>query len=536
MKYAPPRGRRAAYGLVTSLLALGLLSSACTGSGSGGSTGSAPAGPPVRGGNLNVAIPNDPQSLDTEVNPGQVTQQIGDMIYEKPFEVDQNFKAQPMLVDSYDKSSDGLTYTFKLRQGVTFQDGAPLTSADVLASLQRWLKTSATGTQVSADLASFTAPDANTFVMKLKAPRYSLIDELASPGTDIFEAKNLANLPATGFTAKQVVGTGPYKLKDWQVGQQLVLERYDGYKSRTEEGLGGEAGAKHAYLDTVTYKVVGDENALVNGLNTGQYDFAMPSNAQYQPLKSNPNLKTAFAAGGNLNVIIPNHNKASIFSNPLALQALNLVMDKKAMNAATGGGGDLTAADGALVAKGLPLYTEDGTQPYSQYDPQKAKQLFEQAGLKPGQPIRILTSKTYPEFYEWAVLLQDEMSKIGIKVEISNYDFITMLGQLTKNPGGWDITMLFFNAALTSPSQMPPFTLGGLNGSNSTQIASLMQKYDTSTSLDQAKTVFSQMQTVAWQEYPVIILSTSKIYVTYSPKVQGYPNFYRVFWNVWLKK
>jgi peptide/nickel transport system substrate-binding protein len=517
------------------MVALGLLSSACSGNSPSGD-GKAAAGPPVRGGNLNVAIPNDPQSLDTEVNPGQVTQQIGDMIYEKPFEVDQNFKAQPMLVDTYTKSPDNMTYTFKLRQGVTFQDGNPLTANDVVASLQRWLKMSATGMQVSADLTSITAPDPGTFVMALKRPRYSLIDELASPGTDIFEASVLKNLPATGFDSKHVIGTGPYKLKSWQVGQQLVLERYDGYKSRTEENLGGEAGAKHAYLDTITYKVVGDENALVNGLETGQYDFTLPSNAQYKPLKSNPNVKVSLGAGGNLNVIIPNHNKGSIFSNPKALDALNLLIDKKAMNAATGGGDDLTAASGALVTDGLPLHSDAGTGPYGQYDPQKAKTELAEAGLKPGQTIRIITTKTYPEFYQWAVLLQDEFSKIGVKVDIQTFDFITMLGQLTKNPAGWDITMLFFNAALTSPSQMPPFTLGGLNGSSSSQIAALMTQYNAATSADQAKQIFDQLQTAAWQSMPVIVLSTSKIYAAYNPKLQGYPNFYRVFWNSWLSK
>jgi peptide/nickel transport system substrate-binding protein len=519
--------------LLAALAAAATLLAGCMG-GAGTTTGAAD-GPPVRGGNLTVAVPTDPQSLDMVANPGQVTAQIGNMMYEKLFEVDQHFVARPMLVDTFTTSPDRLTYTFKLRPGVTFQDGNPLTGSDVVASLQRWQKSHRTGQLVTPDITTIAAPDPATVTIHLKRPRYPLIDELAGAGTEIYEAKNLVGLPATGFGQDKAIGTGPYRLKSWDIGQQLVLERYDGYKSRSEEDWGGQAGAKHAYLDTVTYKIVGDQDALINGLQTGQWDHAMPANDQYEQLKANPNLVVHNLPGGNENVIIPNFNPGSKFADPRARQALNLLLDKPAINATTGGSKDLTIETGAFASPdNQASYSTAGDDVYRQHDPARAKQLLAEAGITAGATIHIVTTNSYPEFGKWAVLIQDELGKIGLQAKIDTYDFATMLGTLTKDPGGWDITTLFFDSSLTSPAQMPALTLGTLNGSSSPELDGLMAEFNASTTPEQAKAVITKLQAFTWKQLSVITLSQSKLYAAYTPRLKGYGDFYRVFWNAWL--
>ncbi|MFE0019601.1 ABC transporter substrate-binding protein [Amycolatopsis sp. NPDC059021] len=509
-----------------------LLLTSCMGNAPGAQSAD---GPPVRGGNLTVAVPTDPQSLDMVANPGQVTAHIGNMMYEKLFEVDKTFTARPMLADSFTTSPDKLTYTFKLRQGVTFQDGNPLTANDVVASLQRWEKAHRTGQLVAPDIESVTGPDPATVVIKLKKPRYPLIDELAGAGTEIYEAKNLEGLPATGFGQDKAIGTGPYKLKSWDIGQQLVLQRYDGYKSRSEEDWGGQAGAKHSYLDTVTYKVVADQDALINGLQTGQWDHAMPTNDQYEILKKNPGVVVHNLPGGNENVVIPNFNPGSRFADPRAREALNLLLDKPAINAATGGSKELTVETGAFASPdNKAFYSTVGDDVYRRHDPAKAKQLLAEAGVTAGTPIRIVTSNSYPEFAKWSVLIQDSLSKIGLTAKIDTYDFATMLGTLMKEPGGWDLTTLFFDAALTAPAQMPALTLGTLNGSSSPEMDKLMAEYNAANSPEQARAVVDKFQTFTWKQLSVITLSQSRLYAAYTPKVKGYGDFYRVFWNTWL--
>ncbi|KFU82211.1 peptide/nickel transport system substrate-binding protein [Amycolatopsis lurida] len=518
---------KAALGLATVLLI-----SSCMGGQAGGG---AADGPPKPGGNLNVAVPTDPQSLDMVANPGQVTAHIGNMMYEKLFEVDKGFTARPMLVEDYTTSPDRLTYIFKLRQGVTFHDGSPLTSEDVVASLKRWQQVHRTGQLVTPDIEAITPSDPATVTIKLKQPRYPLINELAGAGTEIYEAKNLTGVAPTGFAKDKAIGTGPYKLKSWDIGRELVLERYAGYKSRSEEDWGGQAGAKHAYLDTVTYKVVSDQDALINGLQTGQWDHIMPTNDQYEPLRNNPAVVVRNLPGGNDNVVIPNFNTGSKFADPRAREALNLLLDKAAINAATGGSKDLTIETGAFASPdNKQFYSTAGEEVYKAHDPEKAKRLLAEAGITAGATIRIVTTNSYPEFGKWAVLIQDSLSKIGINTKIDTFDFATMLGTLTKEPGGWDITTLFFDSALTSPAQMPALTLGTLNGSSSPELDGLMAEFNASTTPEQAKAVVDKLQAFTWKQLSVITLSQSKLYAAYSPKLKGYGDFYRVFWNTWL--
>jgi peptide/nickel transport system substrate-binding protein len=132
------------------------------------------------------------------------------------------------------------------------------------------------------------------------------------------------------------------------------------------------------------------------------------------------------------------------------------------------------------------------------------------------------------------VLIQDELGKIGLNAKIDTFDFTTMLGTLTKDPGGWDITTLFFDSSLTSPAQMPALTLGTLNGSSSPELDGLMTEFNASTSPEQAKAVIDKLQAFTWKQLSVLTLSQSKLYAAYTPRLKGYGDFYRVFWNSWL--
>ncbi|AYY12525.1 peptide/nickel transporter substrate-binding protein [Actinobacteria bacterium YIM 96077] len=533
------KGRPPATGLVAVAAAGALLLSACGGdqpsSANPDGDGSVDAGEPVVGGNLTVAIPSDPQSLDAAVNPTQVAVHLANTLYEKLFDVDEDNQAHPMLVDDYTISDDRLTYTFTLRDDVTFHDGHPLTAEDVVASLERWQEFNRTGQMIAPDIESIEAVDELTVELTLNTPRYPLIDELASPGSEIFRAELIEDVGAEGFEQEGAVGTGPYQLKSWEVGQEIVLERFDEYKSRSEEDLGGLAGAKHAYLDTITFTVVGDQDALINGLLTDQWQHIMPTPDHYEQLKNDPNVVVSTLSGGDLNVIVPNHDESSIFSDKQARHALNLAIDKQAINAATGGSPEIVEEHGAFVSKdNVDFYSTEGSEVYEAYDPEKAKQMFTEAGLEEGDTLRIVTSNTFPQFNQWAVLLQDQLGELGYNVQIDPYDFTTMLDILQEEE--WDITTLFFNGFLNSPQQMPPLTLGAMNSSGSPEMDQLLADYNAATSEEEAKAVVDEMQALVWEELPVIVLSSAKPWAAYSPKLKGYDDYWRVFWNSWLEE
>ncbi|MFF4991382.1 ABC transporter substrate-binding protein [Streptosporangium saharense] len=522
-----PRSRLSIPILVAACL---LALTACAGR---SGTAAAPTGDqgPVRGGNLNVAVPNDPGSLDFVAKPNLLAAHLGDMIFEKLFEVDRNYEARPMLVDTYERAQDGLSYTLVLRKDVTFHDGTPLTSKDVVASMKRWFTGNATGKLVATQVKDVTATDDHTVRFQLSKPRYGLIKELTTSSAAIYQAKALEGTDANGLKTEQLIGTGPYRLKSWDVGQKIVFERYDKYASRTEEDWGGQAGAKHAYLDTVTYLVVSDEDALVNGLKAGRWDYAMPSNEKYDLLKADPSLTVATWSSGNVNFVLPNTNPASVFGNVRARQGLNLILDKPELNAVGGGSKDITTLTGSYaMPANKGMLSSAGTDRFQAHDPAEGKKLLDQAGLKPGQVLRIVTTKAYPQLSQWAVVIQQELQEAGVESKIETYDFTAMLATTKSRPADWDISLMMYNGSMTTPAQFA--LMQGFDEEGQSKIAAYDQAKDDA----EARAAVDGLQTYIWDKLPGIAISQSKFYAAYTSKLHGYDNFYRIFWNAWIAR
>ncbi len=504
---------------------------------SGGATNAKPTSAPVRGGTLTVAVNDDPRSLDTVALPGVTAAMISEMVFEQLFAVDRTNKPQPMLVDKWTVSSDRLTYDFTLRSGVTFQDGTPLTSADAVASLKYWMRTAQPGKLVAKSVASMAPKGDLAFSIVLNAPRYPLVAELAGPGPIIMKAATADAGTPQGFLPAAAIGTGPYKVAKWVAGQEITLARFDGYKSRTEENLGGMAGAKHQYLDTIVYKIVTDEDARINGLVTGQWQHIMPSDDQFGNLSANPDVTVHTLFSATPNVFVPNFAASSVFSKPEAREALSLLIDRPAIVAATGANDKLALMDGSFASPdNVPMYSKVGQEVYEKHDVKKAKELFAKASLKEGGKLRILTSNSFPQFMQWSVELQQEFKKIGIDVSIDSYDFTTTLGLLIQKPDTWDIGTFFFNGALTSPGQVPQLTLGALNGSGSPAMTKLLADYNAATSPEQARKIIDELHAQMWKDLPVVPISGAKLWAAYSTKLKGYDNYRRIFWNAWLVK
>ncbi|MBX3099179.1 MAG: hypothetical protein KF761_06315 [Salinibacterium sp.] len=501
-------------------------------------------GAPVQGGNLTIQISGDPGGLDQNASYSIEAVNISELIFEKLFALDATNTPHPMLVDTYDLSDDRKTYTFHLRDGVTFSDGKPLTADDVVESLNYWLRVNAQGKIVAGDVESIEATDDLTVTLTLTKPRYPLIVELTGVGTGILEADTAKGLDATGFTQDQAIGTGPYKLQSWQPNEQLVVERNDAYSSLPDEES-GYAGAKHAYLDTITFKIVADPDAVKNGLLTGQWLYASPTPDAYPELKANPDLVVHTLSGGNLNLLVLNHAwSGSIFSKPEARDALNLALDKPGIVAATGGSPDLTIESAALTPEASTImYSTAGDEEYAKHDPEKAKALFAKAGYSDDKPIQILTTNAFPAFQAWATLVQDQLSSIGVKSEIQAYDFVTMLGQWQSYPDKWDIVPIFFNGDFPSPGQMNVLASAAspatdthpeIADDRSQDLIDALADYNKVDNADDAHAIMDTITSIIARDKPAIILGMTTPYAAYSPTLKGYDNYWYVFWNSWI--
>jgi peptide/nickel transport system substrate-binding protein len=531
----PLRGRRGVGALVVLCLAvIALVVSAC----SGGATtaDSSTGGTPVKGGTLTAAVPSDPTTLDWGINTDALTIDIAQNMFETLFAPDKSFAIRPMLASGYTMSDGGRTYTINLRSGVKFQNGQTMTSADVVASMDRWFLVSGEGQNVKKDVDSVTAQGDNAVVVKLKAPRYSFISSLASflQACIILPASVAKAAGTQTLTDAQLIGTGPYKFQSYVHGQYVELTRFDQYSARTEN-WGGLAGKKVAYIDNLKFQVVSDTTQRINGLRTGLWQFAATLDLDnYQQVSTDPTMKAYGEANSLVEFALLNSGHGA-FSNVKARQALNTLIDKNAMADATLGPATLwKPLSGAFaLPDNKPMYSTAGENVYANHNAATAKQMFAAAGVT--GPINILTTHTYPNFYQMAVVLQSELQSIGIKANVEVYDFPTMIAKLTSSPNDWDISMTAFAGEPLNPNQLLFLSPTWPGGFKSDTINTILAQYDASTTADQAHAAVVKLQQAVWDEVPDIAIGKQDLLSAGSTNLKDYENFIgQGFWNAYL--
>jgi peptide/nickel transport system substrate-binding protein len=154
---------------------------------------------------------SDLRIIDPGFTTAYITRDHGYMVYDTLLATDSSFKVQPQMAD-WKVSDDKLTYTFTLRDGLKWHDGAPVTAEDCVASLKRWGKNDNMGQKLMDFTASIEAPDAKTIVLKLKEPYGLVLESIAKPSSYVpfMMPKRLAETPA-GKQMEEQIGSGPFK-------------------------------------------------------------------------------------------------------------------------------------------------------------------------------------------------------------------------------------------------------------------------------------------------------------------------------------
>lgn len=527
--------------IVTAIATSALLSLVVSGCAAGGADADAQSnGEASKGGTITAALTGDPQTLDSGLSGSQLTYLVGQNIFEGLFALDETYTPQPMLAESYEVSDDLKTYTFNLRQDVKFHDGSDFDSGDVVASLQRWALVSPSGKAAAPGIVSITAVDPHTVEVVLSAPRFSFVGDLA------FFVQSAIMLPEEIATAagenplstEQVIGTGPYELEKMTPGQRVDLIRFEDYVPRTED-MGGFAGAKHAYADEIDFVYVADATQRLNGLKTGQWNWAQTISADdVAAAEKDPSIVVEAGATASINTIYLNNKDVSIFANPKARQALSLLVDPDVIAKATAGPDWLWSplSPSLVTPSNAPMFSDAGSEEFFDYDPVRAKALFEEAGVTAETPIKIMTTQTYPQFYQWAVMIQAELEKIDVPTEIQVYDYPTLTGLQASEPESWDLSMTYFVGSVTSPSQILWLTPGWRAGYESEALDALMLEYMGSADQKQATAVVDKIQAQVYEDMPVVQLGAVSDLGVYSKTLEFPNDWTQVLWNAHVTK
>ncbi|WP_285039620.1 ABC transporter substrate-binding protein [Plantibacter sp. lyk4-40-MEA-4] len=376
-------------GLVALSVAAAVALAGCAGGGGGSATGD----------DATIAVGSlyEPQNLSNTGGGGQgVTEAFTGNVYEGLYRLTDDGEVEPVLAADSTVSDDGLTYTFTLKDGVTFHSGDPLTSADVKSSIEAVTAEDSQSARKSsfAVISDIATPDDKTVVITLSERSISFIYNLSYVWIVNDAAKDLKTTED---------GTGPYTLGDWKRGSTLSLERWDDYW--------GEP-AKNA---EVVFTYFTDATALSNALVTKQIDIITSVQSPDQLSQFTDNADYVVSDGDSTTKeLLAFNDRVAPFDQALVRKAVYSAIDTKKLLSSIWG--DYGTLIGSMVPPTDPWY-EDLTQ-VNPYDPELAKQQLAEAGFADGFTFT-LDTPSYDPHPAVAEFLQSELAKVGITVEIN---------------------------------------------------------------------------------------------------------------------
>ncbi len=380
---------------------------------------------------------------DPYVNTNYGSRNHAHMIYETLFALNEKREPKPMMVGDWSVSQDRLTWSFTLRPGLKWHDGKLVTTADVVASLERFMKKDGLGGKLQAALDSLKADDARSFTIALKKPFGLVLDALAKPsGYGAFILPERFARMSDGDKDFEPVGSGPFvfRKEQWRPGVKSVFEKNRDYTPR-DEPADGLAGGKVVKIDRVEWISMPDVNTSANALMAGEVDLieSLAFDVMPQLRADNKIALRQTDVTGNQPYLRMNHLHPP-FNNPKARQALLLIMDQDLYGQAIAGDKSLYSVCPAYLMCGSPYGSSAGAL---KPDLEKARALMKEAGYN-GEKIVMLEPTNHPAFDGATLVTASQLRKIGVNVDLQGMDYNSMMvRRASRNPpgqGGWHLS------------------------------------------------------------------------------------------------
>ena len=476
---------------------------------------------PDYGGRIVMGSIGEPSNLIPYLASDSASQEVAALLYTAPLEYDKDWNIVKLAAESWEVEEDGTFMRFKLREGLKWQDGAPLTADDVTFTYKLMVNPS-TPTAYAADflnIAEYKQTGPLSFEVRYDAPYARSAITWMHPilPKHILEGQNIASTPF----ARNPVGAGPFKLKSWETGSRVVLEANDLYfKGRP-------------YIDEVVYRIIPDLTTIFLEPKAGKIDFLGLTPQQYLRQTSGPDWdknwkKYKYLAPGytflGFNLTSP------LFADERVRQALSYAVNRESV------------IKGALMGMGEPTIGpyKPGTWVYNTaitpyaYDPERAKALLAEAGWTPGEDgvlvnsdgrrfsFTILVNQGNEERVKVATIIQREFQAVGVECSIRTVEWAAFLKEFV-NKGNYDALILAWNI-LDDPDIFDVWHSSAIseNGLNfvhyaNSEVDALLEKARITVDRAERKVLYDRFQEILHKEQPYLFL-----YVPYSlPMVQA---------------
>lgn len=388
---------------------------------------------------LRVRPFGDLKTIDPMVTSDYMVRNHAYMIYDTLFAQDETGAIKPQMVERFTTSPDGLTWTFVLRAGLKFHDGAAVTATDVVASLKRWGERDGLGQQLMAHTASLAATDPNTVTLVLKDRWGLVLDALGKPSSmlPVIMPERIARTPSSQ-PITDPVGSGPFMMvrSEWSPGAKIVYVRAPTYVPRAEPPS-GLAGGKRANVDRVEWLVIPDAQTALNALQAGEIDIFEEMPPDMLPLvRNNPKITVGRLSA--LQGVMRFNQSQPPFNNQVLRQAILRLVDQEQALRAYVDDKSLYTVCASFYMCDSPYFTRAG---WPATDVAAARRMVRESGYD-GTRIVILDA-TETALSPATQVVAQAMREIGLNVDYQAMDWGTLSSRRTsKNPvaqGGWSI-------------------------------------------------------------------------------------------------
>ena len=463
------------------------------------------AGEPKRGGQMSLAIISDP-TLNPFTWPGQFsTVMAAKPLWSTLIKYEPGtMRAVPDLATSWEPAPDGLAWTFKLRQGVTWHDGAPFTAADVKFTIDNIMNP-----QVNAlfrsnlvGLKGAEVVDDRTARLVLDKPFSSLPIQLgyniAMAPKHLLDGKDLNSLDEY---VQNPIGTGPFRIREIVKGSHIAMEAFpDYYDGRPN-------------LDGMVFKIIPEINTQVAQLRTGELDLALIEPPHKETLRNQQNLQFSTVEQPNTFYFCLNNSREP-FNDKRVRLALTLGCNRQLMVERILRGEAPVAAGAYGTAFGE--FQNKELKPYP-YDPERAKQLLAEAGWQPGadgimekdgkrMSFGFMVDKGNPTREQMALALQQDWKRIGVDIQIDVQEFNVYLRRGNSRPGDYD-ARTGWRITAPDPDKTSEYTTEGTNNHymySNPEVDRLMEQGKAESDQNKRKEIYHRIQQIMYDDMPII--------------------------------
>jgi peptide/nickel transport system substrate-binding protein len=485
-----------------------------------------------------VVLESEVVILDPHMTTAAITRTFGYHVFDTLFSMDSKGTVHPQMLAEHAMAPGGLSWSFTLRDGLKWHDGADVTAADCVASLRRWGKQDSLGRMLLAVTDNITANDAKRFTIALRQPFPLMLEVLGKPNAPVpFMMPERIIQAAGAGRITDITGSGPFVFRrdQWRPGDSMVLARNEAYVPRTE-APDFLSGGKVVHVDQALLRVMPDQSTGANALMAGEIDYMqfLPFDL-LAPLSKADGVRLMELGGldmyqGNFRL---NHASGP-FSDPAVRRVLWKLVDQDQTLTAIGIPDKFRLKEcPSYFMCGTPLESKAGSEA-AHYSLADAKAELARTNYK-NEPVVMLEvagsiSQTAGN------LLAQNMKQAGFTVEEQVMDWGTVLARRAKREG-WSLFPVYANGAdMSSPLSHFYITnnCGDYPGwSCDATMTTLLADFVKADTAAERKAIAAKIQTVAYETVPSVMWGQFAIPVGYRSRVKNLiPSAFPMLWNV----